>query len=142
MKSKIAVLSVLALSLVVVTVPLFAHHGTAVYDNAKRITLNGTLTRFDFVNPHILLYIDAPDSTGTMRNWVIEMSPPSLATHSGWTKDMMKVGDKIEYTISPARNGAFVGRGGNSVTVNGKQLGPAPAPERAPAPAAGGGAQY
>jgi len=124
-KNKLLSFAFVAVGILVLTAPMFAHHGTAVYDNQNRITLSGTVTKFEFVNPHILIYIDAPDKSGTMRNWVIEMSPPSLATHSGWTKDMMKAGDKIEYEIQPARNGAFVGRGGNAVVVNGKKLGSA-----------------
>jgi hypothetical protein len=137
--------SFLAAALLIVTVPMFAHHGTAVYDNAKSIVLKGTVTKFDFVNPHILVYIDAPDAGGTMRNWVIENSPPSLAMHSGWFKDMMKPGDKIEYKVNPARNGAFVGRGGSPVTINGKLLGGGAGGGAAAgggAPAAGGGGQY
>ena len=126
MKNKFLTFSFLAVALMLVTVPMFAHHGTAVYDNNKKLMLNGTVTKFEFVNPHILVYIDAPDASGTMRNWVIENSPPSLAMHSGWTKDMMKVGDKVEYEIQPARNGASVGRGGSAITVNGKKLGAAP----------------
>ena len=125
MRNKLFAYCLVAVGLMLVTVPMFAHHGTAVYDNNKNLVLNGTLTKFEFVNPHILLYIDAPDASGTVRNWVIEMSPPSLAMHSGWTKDMMKAGDKVEYEIQPARNGAPVGRGGNAITVNGTKKGSA-----------------
>lgn len=123
MKNKLLSVALVAVGVLVLTAPMFAHHGTAVYDNQNSIVLKGTVTKFEFVNPHILIYIKAPDKNGTMQDWTIEMSPPSLATHSGWTKDMMKPGDAIEYKVNPARNGAFVGRGGNAVTINGKALG-------------------
>lgn len=103
--------------------PLFAHHGTVEYDNNKTIVLTGTVTDFDFTNPHVLVHIDAPDANGNLQHWIVETAPPSLASHAGWSKNMMKRGDMISYEIHPAKNGSLIGRGGSKVTINGKVLG-------------------
>ena len=122
MKNRLLGLSILAVGLLVVAVPLLAHHGGAVYDS-KTITLVGTITKFQFVNPHILIDIDAKGPNGEIQHWTIEHSPPSLSVHSGWYRDMAKPGDQVQYDIRPAKNGAFVGSGGNTMIVNGKQIG-------------------
>ena len=122
MKNKLMVLPILAVGLLLITIPVLAHHGGAVYDNEKPITLTGTLTRFDFVNPHILIYIDAKGPNGEIQKWVLEYSPPALASARGWTKEMAKPGDQIVYQVNPAKNGAFVGRGAATMTVNGKKV--------------------
>lgn len=116
---KLLGLSVLAVALVLVTMPLFAHHGGAVYDN-KPIRLTGTVTKFAFVNPHILMYIDVKGPNGEVQQWTIEHSPPSLSVHQGWYRDMMKPGDQVEMDVRPAKNGSFVGSGGGNLLVNGK----------------------
>jgi hypothetical protein len=127
MKNKLLACSALIAGLLLLlTVPLRAHHGTASYDDTKYIVLNGTLAAFEFVNPHVLIHIDVKDSTGNVQHWTVEMSPPSLAGHAGWSKDMMKPGDQISYEVHPARNGAFVGRGSNKITINGKTVGTGP----------------
>jgi hypothetical protein len=125
-------LVVLAIVFALVTIPLFAHHGGAVYDSTKWTTLKGTLVKFEFVNPHILLYIDVKGPNGEIQNWAIEHSPPSLSVHRGWYKNMAKAGDQVEYDVHAAKNGAFVGSGGDKILVNGKD----PVAEKAAAGAA------
>ena len=102
--------------------PLQAHHGQAVYVT-KSTTLTGTVSDFEFTNPHVLIHIDAMGADGSVQHWTVETAPPSLATHTGWYKDMMKPGDQITYEIHAAKNGAYIGRGGSKVIVNGKMLG-------------------
>ncbi len=104
----------------------FAHHGTVGYDFTKTITLHGTATSFDWVNPHCLLHMDVKDA-GSVQRWTLEMSPPSMLSRKGWTKDSFRPGDDLTIDTHPARNGTPIGiSSGNSyilrAVVNGKAL--------------------
>ena len=105
----------------------FPHHGTVGYDFAKTLTLHGTATSFDWVNPHCLLHMDVKDNSGAVRRWTLEMSPPSMLSRKGWTKDSVKPGDDVAIDTHPAKNGIPLGiSSGNSyilkAVVNGKML--------------------
>ena len=106
----------LALS-VLASGPAFAHHGTAGYDPAKTLTLTGTVTKYVWANPHAVVYLDAKDDTGGVRNWAIELAAPLLMERVGWTKSSMKPGDHIVAEAHPAKNGAPVGIGGTATFV-------------------------
>ena len=68
----------LALVILPATVSLWAHHSpSAIFDMSKRITLGGTLTKIDWVNPHIVVYIDGKAEDGKTENWVFESNPPA-----------------------------------------------------------------
>jgi hypothetical protein len=136
MKTRFLGFCVLVIAVVLVAIPLFAHHGGAVYDSTKWTTLKGTLVKFEFVNPHILLYIDVKGPNGEIQHWAIEHSPPSLSVHRGWYKNMAKAGDQVEFDVHAAKNGAFVGSGGDKILVNGKD------PVAKAEPAAGAAAAY
>jgi hypothetical protein len=76
--------------------PLFAHHSFAAeFDSAKSITLQGMVTRLDWMNPHIWIYLDTKDDSGTVAHWQCEGAPPNTLTRQGWTKDSLKIGDQV-----------------------------------------------
>jgi Family of unknown function (DUF6152) len=93
-----------------VAAPARAHHGAALYEPEKSVTLVGTVAEFQFVNPHVLVYIDVKGADGKDTRWGGELTSPNrLARMSGpvkWHKDILKPGDKITMTGRPARNGA------------------------------------
>ncbi len=104
-----------------------AHHGTTGYDSTKIVTVTGTVTNYVWSNPHIIVFMDAPDEKGSTQHWVIELAAPLMMQRFGWTKDSMKVGDHLVAKVHPAKNGAPVGISGTSntlleFTVNGKPL--------------------
>lgn len=86
------------------------HHGGAVYEPEKQVTLVGTVGEFQFVNPHVLLFIDLKDTEGRVVRWGGELTSPNrLARMDGtvkWHKDILKPGDQVTMTGHPARNGA------------------------------------
>jgi Family of unknown function (DUF6152) len=86
-----------------------AHHGVAGYDMTKTITLHGTVTKFDWSNPHVVVYLDAKNDTGEMQHWTIEFASPVHMVRAGWSKSSMKTGDDIAIDTHPSRNGAPVG---------------------------------
>src|SRR6266581_3187201 len=66
MRSKVMAAVVLAIGMVTVSVPLFAHHGTAAFENDKKVTLKGTVTEWLWSNPHCLLQFDVKGDDGTV----------------------------------------------------------------------------
>jgi hypothetical protein len=107
--------------------PAFAHHGTAGYDMAKILTLTGTVTKVDWTNPHIVIYMDSKGATGDMQHWTLELSAPLLMTRLGWSKSSIKPGDQLVAETHPAKDGAPVGASGTATfllkfVVNGAPL--------------------
>ena len=92
-----------------------AHHGGALYDSTQTVTVRGSVTRFQFVFPHVLIYIAVTDEDGETVEWSGELTTPNrLArgisaggpTSIRWTANSLLPGDAIELTGNPARNGA------------------------------------
>src|SRR6185295_18577819 len=92
--------SLVALSLMLASViPVFAHHSfDAEYDSAKPITITGYVTKLDWNNPHAFVYLDSKDANGLTKSYKVEMGPPYALTRGGWTRDILKIGDKITIT--------------------------------------------
>lgn len=126
MRKKLLLLSAVAVGLLAASAA-FAHHGTAGYDMAKVVTLSGTVTKVDWTNPHIIVYVDAKDPAGSLQHWSLELSAPLLMQRFGWTKNSMKAGDQLVAETHPAKNGAPVGTSGTATfllkfVVNGTPL--------------------
>lgn len=119
-KARVVVLATL-IGLLTASVPLWAHHGGASYDNTKHPTIKGVVTEYIWANPHCYLKMDAKDENGQVQHWIVEASNPPDQTHAGWSKDSFKPGDQVEITMgSVARNGQPVGRFGRQIILNGK----------------------
>ena len=123
MRTKLAISSLVAFGLVAVSVPLFGHHGSAVYDTEKTITVKGTVTEWVWANPHCWLLVDARDDTGNTAHWVIENAAPVNIAPAGWSKNMFKPGDEVVVDVTPGKNlatsGRTVGRFKGRVVING-----------------------
>ena len=98
------------LALLMNSVPLFAHHGGAAYDTAKKTTVKGIVTEWFWANPHCFLKFDAKDDKGDVVHWATETSNPADMVNLGWTKQSFKPGDEVTVTFTPVKNGAPVGR--------------------------------
>jgi uncharacterized protein DUF6152 len=112
-----------ATGLIVIAVPIFAHHGNAEYDEKRPLTLKGTVTEFMWASPHSKIFLNAKDANGSVVHWSIETLSPSKLARAGWTKDAVKPGDQITVTFSPAKNGSATGFLQKVVFLDGKQLG-------------------
>ncbi len=92
--------------LVAAALPLLAHHSFAAeYDANAKLTLKGTVTKVDWMNPHIWVYLDAKDESGKMIHWQCEGGPPNTLTRNGWTKDALKIGDEVTIEGFRAKDG-------------------------------------
>jgi len=107
--------------------PLLAHHSFAAeYDAKKPFEMKGTITKVDWMNPHVYFYIDVKDESGKTANWAFEMGPPRLLERGGWKKNTMKEGDEVIVSGTLAKDG---GKHGNARSVTlattGQKLGAA-----------------
>jgi hypothetical protein len=100
---------VLAAGVFLVASSISAHHGVAHYDMKKTIVLTGTITAFDWGNPHCLVHLDVVDDTGNFRHWTLEMSSTSAMSRRGWVKATLKRGDQVIVETHPAQNGTPLG---------------------------------
>lgn len=75
---------------------LIAHHSFAAeFDRNSPVTLTGSVTRVDWGNPHIWVFMDVKDDTGKVSNWGVEGGAPNALFRNGWRKDSLKVGDTV-----------------------------------------------
>jgi hypothetical protein len=126
--------AVVAAAVFGVTIPALAHHSFTMFDMTKRTTLVGTVTSFEWTNPHSYIEIDVPDEKGEVKHWSIEMGSPSILMQSGWKFNTIKAGEKLTLVINPMKsgqNGGFLSEADlpdGKVLYNGPRLGPPPAP--------------
>ena len=113
MKTRLVGYVAAVLGLLIISIPLMAHHGTGVsYDMKKVTTLKGVVTRFAFANPHSQLYFDVTDDKGTVTHWAAEMRAPGNLIAEGYTRrgllDKLAQGTPITVTGNPSKSGAPV----------------------------------
>lgn len=109
--------------LVVGSVPVFAHHSFAMFDNTKEMTLNGEIKEFQWANPHIWVQVMVPDESGKLVEWSIEGGSPNGLVRNGWTRKSLQPGDKVSITIHPLRDGSPGGSLMKVVDADGNPIG-------------------
>jgi hypothetical protein len=108
-------------------VPLAAHHSFAMFDTTRRVTLEGTVTAFEWTNPHAYIELDVADAAGA-KHWSIELGSPSILMQGGWKFKDLKYGDKITVVISPLKSGQQGGLLSRITMPDGRVLGNGPIP--------------
>jgi hypothetical protein len=104
------------------SLPVFAHHGRATYDETKLATIMGTVSAFQFSNPHAQLFLDVKGDKGNIEKWIGEGTSPNMLVREGWDRKTIKPGDQITATGHPARNGTNSIRIEKIVLPNGREL--------------------
>jgi len=126
-RNKFATVVFVAVGLLTVSVPLFAHHGAAVYDTATSVTVKGNVTAWLWTNPHTFLKVDAKDDSGNAVHWVIEAAAPANLANAGWTRSTFKPGDEVVVVVEPYKNQAAsspLGRFKGRIVINGQVFKP------------------
>lgn len=97
----------LAGGLLCAALPASAHHSFAAeYDAQKPIKITGTVTKVEWMNPHIYYYVDSKDDSGKVTNFAVEGGTPNQLYRQGWRKDSLRIGDTITVSGFRAKNGS------------------------------------
>jgi hypothetical protein len=110
------------LCLLAIAGPAFAHHAWHGYDMANLTTVRGTVTRFDWGNPHVWKYFDATDDKGNVEKWAAGGPSPSRMAGTGWDKETLKPGDQITAVGHKITDGTNTLRLVKVVLSNGREL--------------------
>lgn len=89
--------------------PVIAHHSlSASFDPDKRVTLSGTVTNIDWMNPHAYFFVDVKDATpGKFRSWACELASPNELSRRGFVRGSLKVGMSVTVVGTRAKDGSF-----------------------------------
>ena len=113
---------VIAASLIAVTAMAFAHHAyTAEFDTTKPVKVTGTVSKVEWSNPHIWIYMDVKDEKGNLTNWGFSASPPGMLLRRGITKSSVKVGDVLTISGHRAKDGSNNASGNIVTTADGRE---------------------
>jgi hypothetical protein len=108
---------------------LHAHHSFAMFDTQNRVTLTGTVTQFQWTNPHAYIEIDVPaDGANPAKHWTVELGSPSILLQGGWKFSDVKPNQKITVVLSPLRNGQPAGLLVRITLADGRVLANGPGP--------------
>ena len=123
MKNKLFICFLLAAELLSISGLMFAHHGSGIsYDMSKSVSMEGTVTEFQWRNPHVYVMYDVKDAQGKVVNWGAETHSPIVCEEQdGWTKSTLKPGDKVTVTVFPSKIGTARGLLAK-IALNGKVI--------------------
>ena len=101
----------------------YAHHGfVSWFDMSRSVTVKGTVTSFDWTNPHSYIYFDVKDDKGAVQKWSAELGAVAMLARAGWRKDTLKPGDEITLTGNPAKDAKPLMHLDKIVFANGQEL--------------------
>ena len=123
MNNKILLAGVSACLVVVIAVPMMAHHSFAAqYDRSKPKTLTGPVTKLDWINPHARFFIDNKEADGKVINWEVELGPPAMLMRNGWTRTSLTIGASVTVNGSLAKDGSHLLNASTVTLSNGKRV--------------------
>ena len=101
---------------------VFAHHSTAEYDMNTLSSVKGTVTKFEWSNPHAYIYLDVKDDKGNVVQWTAELASLGMLARVNWKRDTVKPGDEITVSGNRAKDGRTVLRLDKVIFANGQEL--------------------
>ena len=122
-----------SVGMLIAAAPVMAHHAfSAEFDATKPVTIRGFVTKVDWTNPHVWVYLDVKDDSGAWKNWGFEMGAPHQLQTRGWTRELLKIGDELIVNGMMAKSGPGK-MNGRDVTfaATGKKLGAASSQDNA-----------
>jgi hypothetical protein len=123
MKTKLPTSVALVTGLLTVCGPLFAHHGAAAFDMRKPLMFkDAVVTKYSWINPHVLISFDSKDDKGNVQHWTSEIGSPPAVTVVGWNRNSLKPGDVITVYVWQAKTRLPVGRVNKVMLADGTLL--------------------
>lgn len=111
------------LGLTLSAVPVLAHHSfSAEYDDTKPVTVNGVVTKVEWMNPHIWFYVDEKNADGTMTHWAFSGGAPGQLMRRGISKDVIQPGMTIHVEGFRAKDGSNNANGSKVTFPDGRQV--------------------
>jgi hypothetical protein len=125
MKNRLLVVFIGTVALLLVSGPVFAHHGRSNYDVSSTVTVKGVVTGFEWENPHALIYVDVTDENGKVEKWTAETNSPNTLSRQGWSRNTVKTGDQITLVGHRVKGGANYINFSKITFADGRELSPA-----------------
>ena len=122
MRIRLLAIGSLFFGLLAISGPALAHHAWHGYDMANLTSVKGTVTQFDWANPHVWIYLEVKDEKADVEKWNAGGPSPSRMANTGWDKETLKPGDQITATGHPARNRTNAMRIEKVVLPDGREL--------------------
>ena len=122
MRARVLALIGLAFSLLLIAAPSFAHHAWRGYDMKHVTTMTGTVTGFDFGNPHVWMDLDVKNDKAEVEKWSAGGPSPSRMANAGWSKDTLHPGDQITIVGNRISDGTFKLRLSHVILADGRRL--------------------
>ena len=123
MNNRVLLAGLSAFLVVLLSVPLMAHHSFAAqYDRSKQKTLTGPVTKLDWINPHARFFIDNKEADGKVINWEVELGPPAMLMRNGWTRTSLKIGSSVTVNGSLAKDGSHLLNASTVTLSDGKRV--------------------
>tara|TARA_R110002110_G_scaffold220985_1_gene435048 strand:- start:17524 stop:17949 length:426 start_codon:yes stop_codon:yes gene_type:complete len=102
----------------------YAHHSTLMFDSDNPIELAGTVTEWQYTNPHTFIILSVIDEAGNEVEWTLEGRSPSAIYRLGWTPESLQAGDEIIVTVRPLHSGEPGGNYSNIRWEDGTEIDP------------------
>jgi len=113
----------LVVSFLIAGMPLLAHHGENNYETSKAVILKGAIvTKWLWINPHVIVQVDVKDAQGNVQHWSAEASSPSTLQLKGWSQVSFQLGDVVTVYLFQSKTGRPVGRLNKIVLADGTEL--------------------
>jgi Family of unknown function (DUF6152) len=110
-------------ALLLASAPAYVHHSGAMFDSGREQTIQGTITEFNWTNPHSSFKVDVKGPDGNSAIWAIEMNSPGNLVREGWKRTTIKPGDQVTVVVHPLRDGKPGGSYVSITLADGKKLG-------------------